>query len=145
MTEVKDMQHSATSITPSIELVATIYEALGTGNTQALQNIVTDDVTWNVTEGFPYAGTYSGLDAVLRGFYERVRNTVEKLSTEKIKWIDAGQHVIVLGYYRIKVKNDPKEYRVRFSHNWELLDGKVAGIWQVADTVLLPQGLLKLR
>jgi uncharacterized protein len=132
------MEDSDRNITKSIQLVALVYESLRARNIQKLQEIVTKDVTWNVTEGFPYSGVYTGLDDVLRGFYGRLMSGLDKLNTEKIKWIDAGQNVIVLGYYLMTPKGETEEHRIRFAHTWGIEDGKVTGVWQVADTAKLP-------
>ncbi len=132
------MEGSETHTTKSIELVALVYESLRTRNIQKLQEIVTKDVTWNVTEGFPYSGVYTGLDSVLRGFYRRLSSGLDKFGTEKIKWIDAGQNVIVLGYYLMTAKGEAEEHRVRFAHIWGIEDGKITGVWQVADTAKVP-------
>lgn len=133
------MDDSGNSISNSIELVALVYESLKTRNMQKLEEIVTKDVTWNVTEGFPFSGVYTGLNKVLRGFYGRVMSVLSKLDTEKVKWIDAGQNVVVLGFYLMTVKGETEEHRVRFTHTWEIEDGKVTGVWQVADTAKLPK------
>ncbi len=133
------MEGSEKHATTSIELVALVYESLRTRNIQKLQEIVTKDVTWNITEGFPYSGVYTGLNNVLRGFYGRLMLGLDKLNTEKARWIDAGQDVVVLGYYLMTAKGEKEEHRVRFAHTWEVKDGKVAGVWQVADTAKLPR------
>jgi ketosteroid isomerase-like protein len=135
------MESSDSNTTKSIELVALVYESLHTRNIRQLQEIVTEDVTWNVTEGFPYSGVYTGLQNVLRGFYGRLMSGLEKLGTEKVKWIDAGQNVTVLGYYRMTPKGETEEHRVRFAHIWGINDGKITGVWQVADTAKLPPAL----
>jgi uncharacterized protein len=108
---------------------------------QKLKEIVTEDVTWNVTEGFPYTGIYAGLENVLRGFYGRLVSGLDKFGTEKVKWIDAGESVIVLGYYLMTAKGVAEESRIRFAHIWGIKEGKVTSVWQVADTAKLPQAL----
>jgi uncharacterized protein len=123
----------------SIELVRNLYDSLRTRNLQKLSEIVTEDVTWNVTEGFPYSGTYKGIQVVLRDFYARLFSGLEKFDTDKVKWIDSGDSVTVLGYYIIKPANEEIESRIRFSHTWEIRNNRVAGVWQVADTAKLPR------
>jgi uncharacterized protein len=132
------MEDSDRNTIKSTELVALVYESLKTRNIQKLEEIVTKDVIWNVTEGFPFSGIYTGLNEVLRGFYGRVMSVLGKLDTEKVKWIDAGQNVVVLGYYLMTAKGETKEHRVRFAHTWGIENGKVTGVWQVADTAKLP-------
>jgi uncharacterized protein len=125
--------------TTSIALVKLVYESLRAHDFHKLKEIVTEDVTWNVTEGFPYAGIYKGLDNVLRGFYARFRSHLDSFAAEHVKWIDAGESVIVLGYYLMTTKSTTEESRIRFAHIWGIRDGKVTGVWQVADTAKLPQ------
>jgi uncharacterized protein len=127
--------------TTSIELVKLLYESLRTRDFRKLKEIVTEDVTWNVTEGFPYTGIYQGLDNVLRGFYARLRSNLDSFAAEHVKWIDAGESVIVLGYYLMTPKGTAEESRIRFAHIWGIREGKIAGVWQVADTAKLPRAL----
>jgi ketosteroid isomerase-like protein len=135
------MEGSDKNTSKSIELVALVYESLRARNIQKLEEIVTKDVTWNVTEGFSCSGVYTGLHNVLRGFYGRLMSGLDKFNTEKIKWIDAGENVIVLGYYLMTAKGEAEEHRIRFAHIWGIEDGKVTGVWQVADTAKLPPAL----
>jgi uncharacterized protein len=123
----------------SIELVKALYDSLQARNLQKLNEIVTEDVTWNVTEGFPYSGIYKGIQVVLKDFYARLFSGLVKFDTDKVKWIDSGDCVTVLGYYVIKPKNEESESRIRFSHTWEIRNDRVAGVWQVADTAKLPR------
>jgi uncharacterized protein len=125
----------------SIELVKLVYESLRSHDFQKLKEIVTEDVTWNVTEGFPYGGIYQGLDNVLRGFYARLRSNLDSFAAEHVRWIDAGESVIVLGYYLMTAKGAAEESRIRFAHIWGIREGKITGVWQVADTAKLPQAL----
>ena len=132
------MEGSESKSTKSIELVSLLYDSLHSRNIPKLLEIVTKDVTWNVTEGFPYSGIYTGLGNVLRGFYARLMSGLDKFGTEKIKWIDAGRNVIVHGYYLMTIKGEVKEHRIRFAHTWGIEDGKITGVWQVADTAKIP-------
>ena len=134
------MKHVNENTTKSLELVATVYESLRTRDISSLEKMLSSDVTWNVTEGFVYSGIYTGLNAVLHDFYGRFAASLSKLATEKIQWIDGGDHVVVLGYYLIQLKGSIEEHRIRFSHTWGIQDGKVTGVWQVADTAKLPPG-----
>jgi uncharacterized protein len=136
------MDASGKTSTTSIELVRLVYESLRSHDFQKLKEIVTEDVTWNVTEGFPYTGIYQGLDNVLRGFYARLRSNLDSFAAEHVRWIDAGDSVIVLGYYLMTAKGVAGESRIRFAHIWGIKEGKVTGVWQVADTAKLPQALL---
>jgi hypothetical protein len=132
---------SSKNPTAPIKMVEPVYECLGTRDFKKLKEIVTEDVAWDVTEGFPYSGVYKGLDNVLRGFYGRVRLGLDKFGAEHVEWIDAGDSIIVLGYYLMKAKGATEESRIRFAHIWGIKDGKIAGVWQVADTAKIPQAL----
>ena len=121
-----------------VQLVASVYESLRARDIEKLQAIVTDDVTWNVTEGFPYAGIYTGLHDVLGRFYGRLRSNLDSFSAQPERWIDGGQHVVVLGYYLVTPKNEDRQYRVRFAHTWRIANDRISGVWQVADTATLP-------
>lgn len=121
-----------------LKLVRSLYESLKTRNVERLKEIVTEDVTWDVTEGFPFGRTYKGIDDVLHNFYGRVLPRLDRFGTEHEKFIDGGDCVVALGYYLMTQKGSTEERRVRFAHIWGIKDGKVTGVWQVADSARVP-------
>ena len=122
----------------NIKLVKSLYESLSTRNMARLKEIVTEDVTWDVTEGFPFGGIYKGLNNVLHEFYGQIMPHLDKFGTEHERFIDCRDCVVALGYYLMTPKGSAEETRVRFAHIWGIRDGKITGVWQVADSAKVP-------
>jgi uncharacterized protein len=62
----------------NLDLIRATYEGASEQNGQNLLAVLAPDATWTEAEGFPYAGTYVGPDAIIAGVFSR-------LATE---WID---------------------------------------------------------
>jgi uncharacterized protein len=121
-----------------IDLVKTLYESLGTHDVLKLKEIATGDVVWDVAEGFPFGGRYEGLDAVLRDFYGRFLPRLGTFGIEHDRFVDGGDCVVATGYYHMTAEGSSRQERVRFAHVWEIREGKIAGVWEVADTARIP-------
>jgi ketosteroid isomerase-like protein len=50
------------------------------------------------------------------------------------EWLDAGNHVVVLGTYNGRHKETGKEVRAQFAHVWDITHGRVVRFQQYTDT-----------
>ena len=94
--------------------------------------------------GFPEGRTYSGIDEVFGTLYS---DKIPKLFATGLYaipevFIDGGDVVSVLGFYMFAVKKGDPLAKARFSHTWKIApDGRIAGVWQVADTHIFQETL----
>ncbi len=93
-----------------------------------------DEVHWTEAEGFLYAGTHVGPQAVMDNVWMR-------MATEWLDWqahlddiIVEGNRVATTGTYTGIYKATGKKLRVRFAHTFELEDGKIVKMEQFVDT-----------
>ena len=63
-TSLKEVLMSDTS---QIALIRKLYAAMGDVNT--FKSLLSDDVEWDIAEGFPNGGVYRGIDTLVRDFF----------------------------------------------------------------------------
>lgn len=90
----------------------------------------------NLAEG----GIYKGMSGVFGGFYQKLLAQVHTLGAYPQAFLDSGNDVVALGYYRVRAKETDAPTLVRFAHVWGVdTDGRIKGVWQVADSACFPR------
>ena len=133
---------SATSQTDTsnVRNVKAIYLALKSRDLDALSNLLIVEPIWDVTPGFPEGGIYKGMSGVFGGFYQKLLAQVHTLGAYPQVFLDSGDVVVALGYYRVRAQANDAPSLVRFAHVWGVdTDGKIKGVWQVADSTCFPR------
>jgi len=124
----------------NIRTIKSLYQSLKIKNREALLSLLVEEPVWNVSPGFPENGVYRGLAEVFGEFYPKLLANFESFGAHPDRFIDGGDTVVALGHYHIVGKQASHKIEVRFSHCWDIdKDGRVKGVWQVADS-----GLIKL-
>ncbi|QPC91604.1 nuclear transport factor 2 family protein [Mesorhizobium sp. INR15] len=59
-------------MTSNLELVRRTYEGSSEDNGRNLLATLALDIEWTEAEGFPYAGTYVGVEALMEGVFKRL-------------------------------------------------------------------------
>lgn len=114
----------------------------GTLDMDAISRIFVDNPTWHVCPGFPDGGTYQGIAEVFGSLYANIPNRYSIFYGVPEVFIDAGDVVTVLGFYHFAVKKGDALKRARFSHTLKIAsDGRIEGVWQVADSHVLQECL----
>lgn len=125
----------------SLETVRGAYEAFARGDIPAVLAVLAPTVSWTEAEGFPYGGTYTGPDAVLKGVFMRLGTEWEGWSAVPDEFIAQGDTVVALGKYSGRFKTTGKRISVPFAHVWSLESGKVVGFRQYTDTALVQEAI----
>lgn len=118
-----------------------IYEAFARGDVPAVLATLAPDVSWTEAEGFPYAGTYTGPDAVLKNVFMRLGTEWEPFTVEPRELIADGDTVATLGQYGGTYKATRKSFSAPFAHVWSLRNGKVVRFRQFTDTAVVQTAL----
>lgn len=92
------------------------------------------DIDWTEMDGFPYAGTYRGIDAVRENVFIRLGSEWTDYHARPEELVAEGDHVIAFGTYTGTYNATGKPMRARFVHHWTLRDGKVIRFEQFTDT-----------
>ncbi len=112
------------------------------GNRAVAEQLMSSDVVWDITPGFPLGGIYTGLDSVLDDFLAALGGQVAGLSAQPQEFFeDSDGHVIVLGYYGVQ-SHSGHHTEARFVHIWTIRDNRITRLQQVADSHLVHQTLL---
>lgn len=124
--------------TPNIRQIKALYRALSEKDTKAIGKLLVDEPMWNVSPGFPDGGVYLGMSEVFGNFYTKIRNRYRMFGALPETFIDGGDVVTVLGFYKVEKSEEDSFKLVRFAHTWKFdIDGRIKGVWQVADSAQL--------
>lgn len=119
--------------------VAALYRALAARDLAAAQTLLIAEPVWDITRGAPDGGIYRGMAEVFDGFYRQLGERYHSFAVRPDRLMDAGGHVVAVGDYLIVRSPGEPEAEVRFAHVFPFADdGRITGVWQVADTAALP-------
>ena len=124
----------------SLDTVKRFYELVNSDPTQ-LPEVLDENISWEIIEGFPYGGVYKGLGSVFEDFLGKVMQHFEFWQAEPGEYIDGGTKITVLGTYHTKAKDSGQEVKPVFAHIWTVNNGKITRLQQYADTVQLSRAL----
>jgi uncharacterized protein len=120
-----------------VETIRGGYEAFARQDIPAVLGLMAPEIEWDVPDTLPNGGTHRGPDAV-GSFFAGLAQTWAELRVEPEQYLDAGDHVVVLGTHRGR-GNNGTPFEARFVHVWALRDGKAVRFRETADTAkLLP-------
>lgn len=125
----------------NLDLIRATYEGSSEDNGRALLAALAPDAEWTEAEGFPYAGTYVGPDAILAGVFRRLASEWIGYRADVNTYLEDGDRVAAFGVYSGIYKATGKSMRADFAHLYELKDGKITRMRQYVDTLLVQQAL----
>ncbi len=120
----------------NISVIRGMYESFSTGDVSAVLRRMHRQIEWKEAENFIYAdrNPYVGPQAVLEGVFMRLASEWADFMVIPEEWLDAGNHVVVLGTYSGRHKESGKEVRAQFAHIWGVTHGRVVRFQQYTDT-----------
>ena len=148
--EIKEFLDHKTEDTKNIILLKDFYmgkainSVTRTLDMDVVSKMFIDSPTWHVCPGFPDGGTYRGINEIFGTFY---MEKIPKLFATGLYaipevFIDGGDVVSVLGFYKFAVNKGDDLTSARFSHTWKIApDGRIEGVWQVADSHVFQETL----
>lgn len=123
----------------NVKQVKALYRALKAKDQERLGSVLVDDPVWDVCPGFPGGAVYRGMDQVFGGFYRQLRSPLHSFGAFPDRFVDGGETVVALGHYRVVRKEGDVPVMVRFCHAFHVRgDGRIEGVWQVADSAQFP-------
>jgi ketosteroid isomerase-like protein len=120
----------------NVQVIRTIYEAFEKGDVPAVLGHMDQSIEWREAENFIYAdrNPYIGPQAVLEGVFLRLGSDWEAFTVTPEEWLDAGEHVVVLGTYTGTHKGSGRGVRAQFAHIWGVTGSRVVRFQQYTDT-----------
>jgi ketosteroid isomerase-like protein len=125
----------------NLQIIAEHYAASDAKDIGAMLADLAPDAAWTEMQGFPYAGTYIGSQAVLDNVFLRIGADFEGFAFSLERLHDAGDTIIATGSYSGKHRGTGKSFSCRVAHLWRLAGAKIIGFEQFADTLLVAQAM----
>lgn len=125
----------------NLDSLRSLYDAFAVGDVPAVLAVLDANIEWTEAEGFPYAGTYRGPDAVVQGVFMPLGTEWDGYSVVPSDFVDGGEKVVALGMYSGTYKATGKAFRAPFAHVWQFRNGKAVSFQQFTDTVVVQEAL----
>lgn len=113
------------------------YEAFARQDIPAVLALFDPEIEWDVSDALPEGGVHHGHEGVGR-FFQSLPVTYAELRVEPEDFLDAGDHVVVIGTHRGRGHNG-SAFEARFVHVWDMRGGRAVRFRETADTAkILP-------
>ncbi len=131
----------------NLALVQSGYAAAAAGDMAAVMALLAPDIVWHEAETLPYGGVHHGPEAVMQQIFAALGQDWSDYAAEPLRFIDGGDHVVVLGEYRGVHNLSGGTLQAPFAHVWRMADGRLVEFHQFTDTArwLFAAGLAEPR
>jgi ketosteroid isomerase-like protein len=125
----------------NLDLIRATYEGSSDENGRNLLAVLAPDTAWTEAEGFPYAGTYVGPQAIVAGVFRRLATEWIGYRADVHTYLEDGDRVAAFGAYSGTYKATGRSMRATFAHLYKLRDGKIVSMTQYVDTLVVSRAL----
>jgi uncharacterized protein len=125
----------------NLEIIRATYQGSSEDNSRNLLAALAPDATWTEAEGFPYAGTYLGPDAIVAGVFHRLGTEWSGYRADVHTYMEDGDRVAAFGVYSGTYKATGKSMKASFGHLYRVRDGKIASMVQYVDSHMVMKAL----
>ncbi len=122
-------------------VIETFYQAMSQGDGATVMGLLAPDIEWTEAEGFPYAGTYQGPQAIAENVFARLGTEWDGFAAVPELIVADGAEVVARGWYSGVYQATGKAFRARYVHWFQVADGAVQRFEQVTDTLLVSAAL----
>jgi ketosteroid isomerase-like protein len=122
-------------MTKPIEVVKEAYAAFARGDMNAVLALIPEEVDWRVVgpSNLPYA-TNCRTRAEVQRYFEDLLAAEDITNFEPREFIDAGEHVVVIGFVAVVVKATGNAFESEWVHVFTVKDGLVHRWLEFFDT-----------
>ena len=119
----------------NLEIVKSTYEGkTSEENGKNLAAYSAADISWTEAKGFPYAGTYIGLEEISKNVFSRLANEWIDYKFTPEEYVASEDKVVAYGTYTGTHKSSGKPFAARVAHIWKLKNGKIIKFEQFVDS-----------
>jgi len=119
----------------NLEIIKSTYEGkTSEENGKNLAKHVAENISWTEAKGFPYAGTYMGLESVTENVFKRLGSEWIDYRFSPEDYIANEDKVVAYGTYSGTFKRTKKYFEARVAHLWKLNNGKIISFEQFVDS-----------
>lgn len=123
--------------TANFQMIANLYSAYERGDLEAFYKDLSPDISWKECDGFPTPGVFRSQTEIVEKVFSVLQKDWVNWRFELERLIDGNQDIVALGTYRGTHGITGKSFEARASHAWKLVDGKILGFEQFADTHMM--------
>lgn len=123
------------------DIIKALYAGFAAGDMPAILAGMAPGIAWTEAEGYPYAGTFHGPQAIVDGVFIRLATEWDGYKAIPDRYVSEADDVIALGHYSGTYKATGKAFRAPFVHAWTLRGGRIVRFVQYVDTVLVQRAL----
>ena len=123
------------------DVIQALFDAYAARDAAAMMSCLDDAVEWIEAEGFPYAGTYVGPQAVLDNVWRPMATEWDDWAAVPDQILAEGDRVVAVGTYTGSYKATGKSFAARFAHVFEMRNGKVLRMEQFVDSATVQKAL----
>jgi len=119
----------------NLEIVKSTYEGkTSEENGKNLAQHLAADASWTEAAGFPYGGTYIGLDAITKNVFHRLATEWTEYKFTPEGYVADEDKVVAYGTYSGTYNVTGKYFEARVTHLWRLKNGKIVSFEQFVDS-----------
>lgn len=122
----------------NLEIVRSTYEGkTSKENGQNLVKYAAENIVWTEADGFPYAGTYIGLENVMKNVFTRLGSEWIDYKFTPEDYVAGDDKVVAYGTYTGTYRVTGKSFNARVAHIWKLKDGRIISFEQFVDNQIV--------
>ena len=125
----------------NLDLIRRTYDGSSDENGKNLLAVFSPGVEWTEAAGFPYAGAYVGVDALMQGVFHRLATEWEGYRADVHAYLEEGDKVAAFGVYFGRYKATGKSMTASFARLYEIRDGRIMRMTQYVDSVMVLKAL----
>lgn len=126
----------------NLEIVKSTYEGkTSEENGRNLAKYVSENIRWTEARGFPYGGTYTGLESITKNVFTRLGSEWIDYKFTPEDYIAGDDKVVAYGTYTGTYKKTNKPFEARVAHLWKLKDGKIISFEQFVDSKMVDEAI----
>ncbi|HVT89670.1 MAG TPA: nuclear transport factor 2 family protein [Tepidisphaeraceae bacterium] len=125
----------------NIERVKSVYAAFGHRDMEEIARLMSPEIVIEQSTELPWGGRYQGLQGLTMFFTALLANVNSSLVFER--FLDAGDHVVVIGWTRGTTVKDGRAFDVPIAHVWKIRDGQLASFRPFIDNPTMLAALSK--
>ena len=118
-------------------IMQTVFDELARGNSQALVDVLADDVAWHVTGTTKFSGTYRGKATLMNELVVPLFSQLEGQFVMTADRVIADENVVVVEASGKSTTKAGRPYNNKYCWVFRLEDGKVKEVTEYMDTQLV--------
>jgi ketosteroid isomerase-like protein len=125
----------------NLEVIRSTYEGASADNGNNLLAALAPDAAWTEAAGFPYAGTYTGPEAIIANVFKRLASEWIDYQAKVHTYLADGDQVAAFGVYSGTYRQTGIAMTATFAHLYRLDQGKIVTMEQYVDSAMVMRAL----